>query len=125
MSQLIHTLLRWIGRSALAGGTSKPVEHTQQTAPAPSAGINADMQRAIVRALSNANAAAGRPERDPGRGHPARPASRADRHALQRRGLSYRDSKIPRHYNPWVNNLRVSIPQQLQAPRFIPHQAAA
>ncbi|MGH8436606.1 MAG: hypothetical protein ACRERX_19555 [Pseudomonas sp.] len=127
MSHLIRTLLLSLSLIGLFGCTSKPLENIQQTAPAAGVRSNADMQRAVVSALNkrewlvqHVSPTEIRAEiTQRGRHHAeiSIPYS-ASQFAIEYRsswGLDYDDGKIHRNYNRWVNNLRNSILQELQA----------
>ncbi len=124
---MLRALLLSIALSALVGCTSKPIENIQQTVPGASVRSSADMQQAIVRALSQREWLVQRVSpveiqaeiTQRGRHHAeiSIPYS-ASQFAIQYRdswGLDQRDGKIHRNYNRWVDNLRTDILQELQA----------
>ena len=111
---------------ALGACTSKPVLNPHQPAPAGREFSQVQMQRAILDALNKRGWTATQVE--PSRINAAITV-RGKHHAeigidygpsdfhiryLNSWGLDYDEGKIHRNYNRWVNNLRVSILQELQ-----------
>jgi hypothetical protein len=124
---MLRALLLSLALSALVGCTSKPIENIRQSVPATSVRSSADMQQAIVRALNQREWLVQRvspveiqAEITPRGRHHAEisiPYS-ASQFSIQYRdswGLDQQDGKIHRNYNRWVDNLRTSILQELQA----------
>ena len=127
MPHLTRTLLLALSLLGMLGCTTKPLENIRQTAPAASVRSSADMQRAIISALNKHEwlvQHVGPSEIQAeitlrGRHHAeiSIPYS-ASQFAIEYRsswGLDYQDGKIHRNYNRWINNLRSSILQELQA----------
>ncbi|AYC34597.1 hypothetical protein D3880_20445 [Pseudomonas cavernae] len=127
MSLPLRTLLLTAGLTILAGCTSKPVVTVEQNVPAIHTGAAIDTQRAIVSALGKRGWQVQQVSSNQvlaeitlrGRHHaeitiPYRP----DHYTIQYRsswGLDYKNGKIHRNYNRWVNNLNSSILRELQS----------
>lgn len=128
MKKTVRHLLLSLSLLGLVACTSQPVENPQQAAPAMSAHSSTLMHNAIVNALNE-------------RGWQVQQASTSQvlaeitvrgRHYAEvtipysdsqfqiqyrnSRGLDYKDGKIHRNYNKWVNLLREQILSNLQTP---------
>ena len=134
MPYLIRVLLLLsLSLAGLAGCTSNRVMNIQQQVPANSVSSAADIQKAIIQALSQRGWEVQAVSTSEVR---AQITVRGQHHAeisipyndtqfsIEYRsswGLDYQDGDIHRSYNKWVETLRGDIVQALQAQRLLAH----